>query len=70
MNKTQRVELRTGLLLFALWSVLNQFTETPHFISGGLIGVSLCLMIVGSLREAPYATIKALKKKIMGSQAE
>jgi uncharacterized membrane protein YhaH (DUF805 family) len=65
MRRKLRIELRIGLLLFALNAVLNQFTKTPHFILGVVIGISLCLMLKGSLRETPYNAVKSIKKKIM-----
>ena len=64
VKRKLRIELRIGLLLFAFWAVLHQFTETPHLILGGLIGGSLCSMIIGSLREVPYNTLKAFKKNM------
>ena len=59
MKRELRVELRTGLLLFAAWGVLNHFADVHHFILGGLIGASICLMIVGSLGEVPYNALKS-----------
>ena len=70
MKRQLRLELRIGLLLFALFAVLNQFTETPHFVLGALIGASICLTLIGSLRETPYNALKALKRKITGMRAK
>lgn len=66
MKRKLRIELRIGLLLFAVWSVLNQFTETPHFVLGGLIGISICLMLIGGLHKAQYTALKLFKKKMLG----
>ena len=63
MGKQLRIELRIGLLLYAAYALLNQFTQAHHFILGMLVGLSICLMLVGGLRGAPYVALKALKKR-------
>ena len=57
MGKQLRIELRLGLLLYAAYTLLNQFTQAPQFILGMLAGLSICLMLVGGLRDAPYAAL-------------
>ena len=70
MNRKLRVELRIGLLLFALYVILSRFSEMPHFVLGVLIGVSVCLMLIGSLGDAQYSALKSLKKRIAGPQGK
>ena len=65
MRRELRLEFRIGMLFFVLYSLLNQFTNTPHFILGILIGASICLMIIGSLRETPHNALKAFKRRLI-----
>ena len=68
MKRKLRNELKIGLLLYALYGILYRFTEMPHFVLGGLIGGSVCLMLIGVLSEAQYNTLKSFKKRITDRQ--
>jgi len=71
MKTTMRKELKIGLLLFALFNLVNLFVnnlspEVPalHFILGGLAGLSFCGTIIGILPETTYTKLKKLKKNL------
>ena len=66
MKRKLRNELRVGLMLFALYGVFYQFFDIPHFVLGGLIGASVCLMLIGGLGESQYNALKSLKRSIKG----
>ena len=68
MKRKLRNEQIIGLLLFALYCILYRFSEMPHLVLGGLIGVSVCLMLIGGLSEAQYNTLKSFKRSITGRQ--
>lgn len=70
MKTTMRKELKIGLLLFAVFNLVNlfvnnRFPEIPalHFILGGLAGLAFCQIIIGILPESAYLKLKKLKKK-------
>ncbi len=69
MRENMRKEVKIGLLLFAIFNVLKYITneivsEVPviHFILGGLVGLSLVHIVIGSLPESTYSKIKAFKR--------
>lgn len=71
MKPTMRKELKIGLLLFALFNLVNLFTnnlfpEIPalHFILGGLAGLAFCQTVIGILPEATYLKLKKFKKNL------
>lgn len=64
-----RKKLKIGILLFAIYNLANLIInyllpEIPvlHFILGGLAGLALCQIIIGSLPETTYLKLKNLKK--------
>ena len=61
-----RIELRIGLLAAALSFVLMRFTKTPAVVSGLLIGLGLCFLIIGALPVNAYDKITGLKESIKG----
>ena len=54
-------ELRLGILLQAIYLILNRFLNIPNFILGLLLGLGLCFIIIGILPERAYVKIKQLK---------
>lgn len=69
MKENMRKEVKMGLLLFAIFSIIRYITieivaEVPviHFFLGGLVGLSLVYIIIGSLSEATYLKLKAFKR--------
>ncbi|MBU4540573.1 MAG: hypothetical protein KJ774_05050 [Firmicutes bacterium] len=69
MKTEMRKELKTGILFFAIFNLINFFakniiSELPvlHFILGGLVGLALCQIIIGILPETTYLKLKNLKK--------
>lgn len=71
MKTTMRKELKIGILLFAIYNLANliinqMLPEIPalHFILGGLVGLSSCLIIIGLLPESTYLKLKNFKKKL------
>ncbi|GEM_PF-2778848 len=51
-----------GLLTFVLYLVLMRFTETPAFLLGVVLGISMALIILGNLSERRMIQIKNMKK--------
>ncbi|WP_373482196.1 hypothetical protein [Acetobacterium sp.] len=69
MKPTMRKELKIGLLLFAIFNLINfiiknLLPEIPvlHFILGGLAGLALCQIIIGILPAATYLKLKNFKR--------
>jgi len=69
MKTDMRKELKIGILLFAVFNLINFFTknilpEIPalHFILGALVGLALCQIIIGILPESTYLKLKNFKK--------
>lgn len=54
--------MKAGLLLFALFGMLNVFFETPEFILGFISALAIALMIIGGMREDSYQKLKMRKK--------
>lgn len=63
--KDMRRELQIGLLAGVLYIILNRFTSTPDLFLGLLMGLALCLYIVGLLPEKIYTRLKAWKKALI-----
>ncbi|MDZ5724414.1 hypothetical protein [Acetobacterium sp. K1/6] len=68
MKTNMRKELKIGILLFAIFNLINFFSknmlpEMPalHFILGGLVGLALCQIIIGILPESTYLKLKNFK---------
>ncbi|MFA7533290.1 MAG: hypothetical protein WCY46_03070 [Tissierellaceae bacterium] len=59
-----RGELKLGIILQAIYLILNRFLNLTNFISGLLLGLGLCLIIIGILPERAYLKIKQLKSTI------
>ena len=60
-------ELRVGILLQSIYLILNQFLNIPNFILGLLLGLGLCLIIIGILPEKAYVKIKQFKNTVTKS---
>lgn len=54
-------ELKLGILLQAIYLILNRFLNIPNFVLGLLLGLGLCFIIIGILPERAYVRIKQLK---------
>lgn len=61
-NNNTRKELGIGLCLMALFMLLKQFTATPHFILGMLVGFGILFELIGTLPETAYMKLKEFKK--------
>lgn len=66
-----RKEVKVGILLFAIFNILNIIAnnllqEIPmlHFILGGLVGLALSQIIIGILPEPTYKKLKRSKKNL------
>ena len=57
-------ELKWGIFLQAIYLILKRFLDIPNFILGILLGLGLCLIIIGILPERIYLKIKQLKGAI------
>ncbi len=55
-------ELRLGIVSLAIYLIFKRFLNTPDFILGLLLGLGLCLIVIGILPEKAYSKIKQLKK--------
>lgn len=69
MKGNMRKETRIGLLLIAIFNLVNFITnelgtKVPvlHFCLGGLAGLAFMELIMGMLPEAVYYKIKSYKK--------
>ena len=52
-----RTEVKIALGLFAMGLTLKYLLSAPEFITGLLIGLSLCFMIIGLLPENFYRKV-------------
>lgn len=57
-----RKELKIGLLLNAVFGMLNIFTNTPELILGFIWTIAITLMLIGGIKETSYQRLKAWKK--------
>jgi len=57
--------LKIGFILTTISIVLNQFTSTPCFITGVLIGAGIMLQLIGLLPEEKYQALRRFKKNIL-----
>ncbi|MFQ8599810.1 MAG: hypothetical protein ACLSAP_03950 [Oscillospiraceae bacterium] len=60
-----RIELKIGLLLYAVALALRCFTGIPEFAMGLLLGLAVCFEVVGVLPENAYRKMKRFKKKLL-----
>ena len=58
-----RKELYIGLLLFFLTLCVKYVGQIPEFASGALLGLSICLEIIGILPQERYMKLKNFKKR-------
>lgn len=72
MKQDLRKEVKVGILLFAIFSILNLiinnfFPELPvlHFLLGGLAGLAFSQIIIGILPEPAYLKLKNFKKSFL-----
>jgi hypothetical protein len=72
MKKPMKREVKVGILLFAIFNIVNLIANTIlpempilHFLRGGLVGLALSQIIIGILPEPAYLKLKNLKKKIL-----
>lgn len=54
MKGIKRIEMRLGLLLFAVHAILWSFTEVHEFFLGLMVGGAMFLIIVGLLPQKTY----------------
>lgn len=59
-----RKESKIGLLLNALALSLQQFANPPELVKGFLLGMAICLMLIGLLPEESYRKVKAFKRSL------
>lgn len=59
---SMKKELRVGILLQTIYLILDRLFNIPDFILGLLLGLGLCLIVIGILPEKAYSKIKQLKK--------
>lgn len=57
-----KTELKWGLLLFSGALLLRCLTDTPHFLLGVMMGLSIFLEILSALPAHTVQKIKAKKK--------
>lgn len=57
-----RKEMKAGLLLFALFGILNVLFNAPEFILGFISALAIALMFVGGMGEDSYQRLKMRKK--------
>ena len=69
MKENMRKETKIGLLLFAIFNILNFITkevgtEMPilHFCLGVLTGLAFLYIIIGLLPESNYLKLRRFKK--------
>ena len=60
-------ELRLGILSIAIYLVFKRFLNIPDFILGFLMGLGLCLIVIGILPEKTYVKIKKIKNSAIKS---
>ena len=58
-----RKELYIGILLFFLTLCVKYVGQIPEFASGALMGLSICLEIIGILPQERYMKLKNFKKR-------
>ena len=58
-----RKELSIGILLFFLTLCVKYVGQIPEFASGALLGLSICLEIIGILPQERYMKLKNFKKR-------
>ena len=58
-------ELSIGLLLFGISMTLRQFIPLPEFLSGILLGLSICFELIGILPDRAYQKLKCFKRKLL-----
>lgn len=58
-----RKELYIGSLLFFLTLCVKYVGQIPEFASGALLGLSICLEIIGILPQERYMKLKNFKKR-------
>ena len=61
-----RKELYIGILLFSLTLCVKYVGQIPEFASGALLGLSICLEIIGILPQERYMKLKNFKKRSLG----
>lgn len=58
-------ESRFGIILHAVYLVLNRFIQISDLISGCLLGLSLLFLVMRLMPEKSYLKIKQLKKSVI-----
>jgi len=58
---SMKKELRVGILLQTIYLIIDRFLNIPDFILGLLLGLGLCLIVIGILPEKAYFKIKKTK---------
>lgn len=65
MKTKMRKEFGIGLLLFGIYHILNEMFALPEFISGFLLGLSICLELIGVLSDEAYQRLKNFKRALL-----
>lgn len=55
---SMKKELRVGILLQVIYLILDRFFNIPDFTLGLLLGLGLCLIVIGLLPEKTHFKIK------------
>lgn len=58
-----RTEMKIGLLLIALFGVFNVILNVPEIVKGAVFAAGIVFLVIGSLRENAYHSLKVLKKR-------
>jgi hypothetical protein len=57
-----RKELKIGISLLVIFSILNVIVNAPELLKGFLVGLGFCFIIIGTLPEKTYLRLKNRKK--------
>lgn len=60
-----RKELRIGLAINVLALVVTQSEAAPELLKGFLLGMAICLMLIGILPEKSYQKLKEVKRSLI-----
>jgi hypothetical protein len=60
-------ETRLGLLLFVVSLALRSYLPTAFMLQGAVLGMALCMLILGLVPDDKLKTARKFKKSIIGS---
>lgn len=58
-----KTEMKIGLILIAIFGLLNVVFEAPEIFRGIFFGAGIAFLIVGGMPEDLYEKLKVLKKR-------